>query len=114
MDYDALLQNATAAVLQRSLPADLRLNADMVKYVTFKYDAHLEAWGEALAADIQTRRLALPADSRVSRVHEPYVWWGSRGAVTPMHYDNYANMYLQVREGWEAVGKQSHAGMCSL
>lgn len=70
------------------LPADYKL----------KYDAHFSAWGSDLAADANTRKLVPdPLPTLQHTIHEPYLWWGSAGAVTPMHYDNFANFYVQVR-----------------
>lgn len=64
---------------------------------TFKYDAHFSNWGLQLAADANTHKL-VPAEHPIlyHPIHEPYLWWGSQAAVTPMHYDNYVNFYVQV------------------
>lgn len=52
-----------------------------------------------LSLDVQATDLAFGSagEPQEDRFTLPYLWMGASGAVTPTHYDNYHNMYVQVQ-----------------
>eukprot|EP00038_Savillea_parva_P009978 m.187074 g.187074 ORF g.187074 m.187074 type:complete len:539 (+) comp16971_c0_seq1:287-1903(+) len=61
------------------------------------YAGRLKEWGRALEADLPLPGIAPdpPGDDPIEV--KPYVWLAQEGVRTPLHYDYYANYYLQVQ-----------------
>jgi ribosomal protein L16 Arg81 hydroxylase len=77
------------------------------------YAGRLKEWGAALEHELPLEGIVPQPEGDTVIEVKPYVWLGQRGVRTPLHYDYYSNLYLQIvgRKRFVILPPSHHVGV---